>query len=302
MLALFEQVFILFIFATIGYFLCKQNIVSFENSKILSSLLVYVFLPFNTFRTFANNFTIEYISQRYNMILVSLIIVLLILVISSFILKKLTNNTYEKHIYEYSLIVPNYAYMGYPLAESLLGSAGLMNIMIFALPVTIYIYTVGFAVLTKRGLELKKILSPTMISVILGMIVGLLQIPVPGTITTILNNASSCMGPVGMLLTGIVISEFRMKEFVENVNIYIITLMRLVIIPLVTGIILGTVSGQELTRTAVLFLSLPCGLNTIIFPKMVEENCKTGAGLALVSNILGCLTIPILLSVFNIGV
>lgn len=301
MLVLFEQVFILFMFAAIGYFLCKRNIVSFENSKILSSLLVYVFLPFNTFRTFAKNFTVEYISERYDMILVSLAIVLVILLISPFMLKKMTKENYERHIYKYSLVVPNYAYMGYPLAESLLGSAGLMNIMIFALPVTVYIYTIGFAVLTKRGIELKKIFSPTMVAVIVGMIAGLLQIPMPHPVTTILTNASNCMGPVGMLLTGIVISEFKLKEILGNLNVYIITLMRLVVIPVIAGILLRAISGQELTQIAVLFLALPCGLNTIIFPKMVDENCKIGAGLALVSTMLACITIPVLLSIFNIG-
>jgi len=273
MLVLFEQVFILFMFAAIGYFLCKRNIVSFENSKILSSLLVYVFLPFNTFRTFAKNFTVEYISERYDMVLVSLAVVLLIMLFAPFIIKRMTKDSYERHIYKYSLIVPNYAYTGYPLAESLLGSAGLMNIMIFALPVTVYIYTIGFAVLTKRGMQLKKIFSPTMIAVILGMVAGLLQIPIPRTITTILTNASSCMGPVGMLLTGIVISEFKIKDILGNVNIYITTFMRLILIPVVTGLLLGLIGNRELTQIAVLFLALPCGLNTIIFPKMVEDGC-----------------------------
>lgn len=283
-----------------GYFLCKRSLVSFENSKILSSLLVYVFLPFNTFRTFANNFTVEYISQKYNMILTSLAVVLIIMALSPFLVNRLTKDSYEKHIYKYSLVVPNYAYMGYPLAENLLGSAGLMNIMIFALPVTVYIYTIGFAVLTKRGVELKKILSPTMVAVILGMIVGLLQIPIPGVVATILKNASSCMGPVGMLLTGIVISEFKLKEILGDVNIYIITIIRLIVVPAVVGAILRMFGVDELTQIAVLFLALPCGLNTIIFPKMVEENCKIGAGLALTSSVLACLTIPVLLTIFAI--
>lgn len=300
MLVLFEQVFILFIFSAMGYFLCKRSLVSFENSKILSSLLVYVFLPFNTFRTFANNFTVEYISQKYNMILTSLAVVLIIMALSPFLVNRLTKDSYEKHIYKYSLVVPNYAYMGYPLAENLLGSAGLMNIMIFALPVTVYIYTIGFAVLTKRGVELKKILSPTMVAVILGMIVGLLQIPIPGVVATILKNASSCMGPVGMLLTGIVISEFKLKEILGDVNIYIITIIRLIVVPAIVGAILRMFGVDELTQIAVLFLALPCGLNTIIFPKMVEENCKIGAGLALTSSVLACLTIPVLLTIFAI--
>ena len=300
MLVLFKQVFILFVFSAIGYFLCKKKLVSFENSKILSSLLVYVFLPFNTFRTFANNFTVEYISQKYNMILASLLIVILVMIFSPLLVNRLTKDSYEKHIYKYSLVVSNYAYMGYPLTESLLGAAGLMNIMIFALPVTVYIYTIGFAVLTKRGIELKKMLSPTMVAVILGMIVGLVQIPIPDVFATILNNASNCMGPVGMLLTGIVISEFKLKEILGDVNIYIITAVRLVVIPVVAGVVLKMLGMEDVTLIAVLFLGLPCGLNTIIFPKMVEENCKIGAGLALTSSVLACVTIPVLLTLFGI--
>ena len=260
-----------------------------------------LFIPCLALATFANNFTVEYISQKYNMILASLVIVILVMIVSPFLVNRLTKDSYEKHIYKYSLVVPNYAYVGYPLTESLLGSAGLMNIMIFALPVTVYIYTIGFAVLTKRGVELKKILSPTMVAVILGMIVGLVQIPMPDVVKTILNNASNCMGPVGMLLTGIVISEFKIKEILSNVNVYIITAVRLIVIPVVAGIVLNMLGMSDVTLIAVLFLGLPCGLNTIIFPKMVEENCKIGAGLALISSVLVCVTIPVLLTVFGIN-
>ena len=76
----------------------------------------------------------------------------------------------------------------------------------------------------------------------------------------------------------------------------------MILIPVIAGLVLGLIGNRELTQIAVLFLALPCGLNTIIFPKMVEENCKIGAGLALVSTTLACITIPVLMTVFNIGV
>ena len=61
----FEQVLILVVFVAVGYFLSKIKIVNSENSKILSTLLVYVFLPCNLFKTFIRNFNKEYISDNY---------------------------------------------------------------------------------------------------------------------------------------------------------------------------------------------------------------------------------------------
>lgn len=303
MSVIFEQVFILFVFVALGYLLCKTKIVSFQNSKILSALLVYVFLPFSTFKTFSKNLTVEYVSGKYQLIIVSLIFVFLTVFASKFLGKRITNDKYERSIYEYSLVVPNYAYMGYPLAEGLLGQVGLMNAMIFAIPVTVYIYTVGYARLTKSGMQFKRlILSPVLIAIVLGMFVGLTQIPVPNTVNTILNNASSCMGPVGMLLMGIVIAEFDFKSIIRNRNIYIITFLRLIVIPFVAGGILNIVCDKKIMQTVVMFYALPCGLNTVIFPKLVEENCKPGAGVAVVSNVLGCFTIPVILSIFRIGI
>jgi len=151
MLIIFEQVFILFIFAAVGYALCKCNMVNSGHSQILSKLLVYVFLPCNIFKTFAANFTHRYISEKYEIVISSLVLIIILAVVMHFVAKVFSEDKYERSIYEYSLVIPNYGYMGYALAEGLLGESGLMNLMIFALPVSCYTYMVGFSMLT-RGL------------------------------------------------------------------------------------------------------------------------------------------------------
>ena len=47
---------------------------------------------------------------------------------------------------------------------------------------------------------------------------------------------------------------------------------------------------------------MPCGMNTIVFPKLVGQDCRTGAGLACVTSILCCITIPLCLWLFGITV
>lgn len=55
---------------------------------------------------------------------------------------------------------------------------------------------------------------------------------------------------------------------------------------------------KQVVQTAVLYAALPCGLNTVIFPRLVDENCQIGASLALISAVLSCITVPVVLTMF----
>lgn len=301
MTSIFEQVFILFTFALAGYFLARRKLVNNAHTPLLSVLLVNIFLPCNIFKTFAANFNRSYIIEHYDIIIVSLIVISALAVIMSFFSRLFDKRKYEQKIYEYSLIIPNYGYMGYTLAESILGTAALLNSMMFAFPISFYTYTIGYCKLTKRELSFKKLFSPVIIAMLLGMVTGLSQITLPEIAANILGKASACMAPVSMLLTGIVVSEFDFKSLLKMKEIYIITLFRLVIIPIAIGFLLSLFCNRTVVQTAVVLYAMPCGLNTIVFPRLVGEDCSIGAGLALVSNVLACITIPLVFSLFNIG-
>ena len=110
------------------------------------------------------------------------------------------------------------------------------------------------------------------------------------------------MAPVSMLLTGIVISEFGIKNMLKDPRVYIISVLRLIFIPAAIGGALVLTGFREALPVAVLFYCMPCGLNTVVFVKNAGGNCEQGAGLALASNIFGCLTIPLILMLFGIQI
>lgn len=301
MFVIFSQVLILLIFVTIGFVLGKGKVVKTEHTKILSSLLVYVFLSCNIYKTFSARFSPAYIAANYRLLLISAAVVCVLLVAAHFTAKLFSKNKYERCVYEYSLAIPNYGYIGYALAEALFGQAGLMNFMTFAVPVSLYTYTFGFAKLTKQGASLKKLCNPVIISTVLGIAAGLSGFTVPDVLANVVDKASGCMAPVSMLLTGIVISGFPFKSMLSNVKGYGLVVLRLLGIPLLLGSILCLFCEKEVVQTAVLFYALPCGLNTVVFPRLVDENCQIGAGLALISTVLSCVTLPVVLTIFHIG-
>ncbi len=299
-MTVFEQVLILFSFVTLGYILSKTGKLDVKNSKILSAVLVNVVLPCNILKSFSERFTVDYLTQNYLMVTISLVL-LLVLAVAAFLGGKLfSKNKYVRKVYEYSLVVPNMGYMGYPLSQAMYGAAGLMDVMMFGIPILLYIYIYGYAILTKTGLKLKALLNPSIITMVLGMILGLSGFQMPELVSDILGKGSACMGPISMLLTGIVISEYNLKEILGDVRIYIMSALRLVVIPVIVGAVLHMFAAPEILRTAVLIYALPCGLNTVVFPKLVGENCKIGAGLALVSHLAACATIPLVFWLFKL--
>ena len=137
---------------------------------------------------------------------------------------------------------------------------------------------------------------------LLGIVTGLCALPIPDFIYSIMNDLSACMAPVSMLLAGIVISEFSFKSLLSDPAPYITSVLRLILIPLsVGGILLLVGAPKEVLTVAVLLFSMPCGLNTIVFPKSIDEDCRPGAGIALISSLFSCITVPIILSIFGIA-
>lgn len=296
----FEQVAILFIFALIGYLLSHFGVIDSKQSKLLSVLGVYVFLPCKVIKSFWQYFNTQYISEKYPFIIVSAIIVVCLVIVAHFLCRLFSKDSYERNIYNYSLIVPNFGYVGYALAESLFGGEALLNMIIFGLPISCYTYTEGFRILTGQDrVSLKKMINPMIIAVVLGAILGLSGSGMPSIVEKVLSMGGSCMSPIAMILVGVVVSEFSITRILSDWRNYVMSGLRLAVIPLIIVLAMIPFCSREMILSAVLCFAMPCGMNTVVFPKLVGKNCELGAGLAFVSGVLSLVTLTFWLNLIR---
>lgn len=298
MFVIFEQVLILFLFVLTGYALSKGKICNSDHVKLLSALVVYVFLPALSFRNFAARFTPEYLAEKYPLLLVSIGLLLLSIPLSKLTARLLTKHPYEQAIYRYTLTIPNFGYIGYALAESLYGSGTLLDVLIFALPMSFYTNSVGYCMLTSPGgkkFSPKQLLTPPTIAALVGCVIGLTRLKLPGVLDQCMEKASACAAPVSMLLTGIVISEFNLRELLTRKTAYLVVALRLLVTPLLVFGLLKLSNLSFALTAAVIIYSMPCGMNTIIFPRLVGEDCKLGASLVVIATLASLVTIPLCL-------
>jgi len=295
----FGKVLVLFIFILAGWLLSKSGLVDRSHSRILSALEVYVFLPCVSFNSFSQNCTLAYLSQKYPLILLSAVILSALWLLSHFAGKLFSKDAYERTVYAYSLLMPNYGFMGYALCGSLFGELALLDMMLFTLPLSVYVASAGFLSLTRRtgkDFKLRRLLTPSMIGILLGCLVGLPGIQLPSVITDVSQSAAGCMAPVAMLLTGIAISQFPLKELFRDKRNYLITAIRLIAVPLLLFGALKLLGLDSVLVTVMAAYAMPCGLNTVVYPKLIGENCKIGASLALISALASLITIPLCLN------
>ena len=295
---LFEQLFVLYLFVFLGWLLGRIKKDAAEKSGLLSFLLVNLFLPCKVFLNYATNFTVGYIQENYLTLFYSVGILLVLVFIGYVLPRLLTKHPYEQKVYSYNTSITNYAYFGYSLIEQVFGVAALNNFMVFCIPYSLYCYTFGVSKLLDKKLAIKSLLNTITVAMGLGILWGLLQLPLPGAVQTVMKNAGSCVGPLSMVLVGLVLSSFTLKDLIPNFSAVVFCLVRLLITPL---IVFGICKGLSLVVTlpeavypaAVLMACMPCGLNPVVFPKLIGQDCRLGAKLILLSSILSCATIPL---------
>jgi len=299
MAIILQQISVLYVFLLLGWMFGKVKKGLDAQTGILSFLTVSFFLPAKVFSTFSKNFTLSYLGEHYKTILIAVCFLAFLHFLGKFIAKFLHKDGYMRRIYEYSLTIPNYAYMGYALAESLFGEKGLTDLIVFCIPFSIYTYTVGYVKLTGNGKSLKRAVNPMTGAILLGILFGLFSIPLPGVVTTVLSSAAGCVGPITMLLTGITLSSYALgKVFSDKVS-YVVVFLRLVAIPALMFSICKLFGLSSVLPSALFMSSMPTGLNTIVFPKSVGEDPGPGARLAVLSHLLSILTLPFWLSLLQ---
>lgn len=323
MLIVFSKIIVLFAFISFGFIFTKLKKITPEHVKILSSLLVNLFLPFMVFKSFSRDFTVEYIKGKYPLLIACTVIVVVIYIISVFIARLFENkNKYNRDIYIYTFTVPNFGAVGYALAAALpvmisgeMVSGGYKSdVIVFSIPLCVFTYTVGISLLTKTKLNLKGLLNPIIFAMVLGSIFGLGGFSFPtfevagvdvDIISDILTHGENCVAPLGMMIVGITIAEYKFSDILGNLKIYIASLLRLIVIPLALGGVITILINFGIVGKDVLFCTLccyamPCGMNTVVFPKLISEDCRIGAGTAVISNSLCIITIPIIFHIFGL--
>lgn len=307
-----NQMAFLFSFILIGYILSKGKLIPDNAQATLSKLENYIFIPALVLGTFMDNFTVSTLSTAWRLLLFSLALALVAIGISMVVVRLCTKDKYVRSIFLYGLSFSNFGFMGNAIVSALFPDV-FLEYIIFTLPLWTLIYLWGVPVLLmgdhnkkmKLSQRLKSFLNPMFICMLIGMLIGLMNVKLPAFVSTAVSSAGSCMSPIAMLLTGMTIAKSKLGEIVKIKSVYVVSIFRLILYPLlfIGAGILVRMAGIHIEETfficALCALAMPLGLNTIVIPSAYGKDTKVASGMALISHLLGCITIPIIFALYQ---
>lgn len=309
------QMLMMAIFIATGFILHKTKILPENADVAMARLQVYVFSPAQALWAMSTHCTVKTFVDNSYLILFGLAIVLVLLLLSYpvsglFIKnpKKDPKIAYQRNVYKYALTFANYSYMGNFLILGLWGTEMLFKYSMFKLPMDILCSTWAIYILVPKDQSsgllknlVKGLVTPPIIAVIIGIAMGLLDLAkyIPDFMLTAFENASNCMGPNAMLIAGFAIGGYNFIELFKNKKVYILTALRLFVIPALLVIILRWFGAEaDIITFSLIAYAAPLGMNTIVFPATYGGETHTGASMVLISTILSVITIPILFYMF----
>ena len=298
---------VMFVCIAVGFLLRKLRLAPENTASVLSKLELYVFLPAQILVTFINYCTVETLRTQYRVVLYGVVAITLLIALGLLLARFFSKEKNERNIYLYSLIIANMGFLGNAIVPQIMGQEALYSYLLFCLPFSIVLYTWAINLLIPEGKGEKKSIwkrlkHPTLIAIAVGIVLGLTGVGkvMPKFVNTTLTNLSGCMGPVAMLLTGFVIGGYKLTDLLKNKKVYIISFLRLLVLPSMTVAVLTLLGADKMTALLGMFATgAALGLNTVVIPAAYDGDTRTGAAMAMISHVGAIVTIPLLYALFT---
>ena len=286
----------LFLLIVIGVFSKRKNILPKEANTVLTDFLINIILPCNIINSFRAELKIEVLINFVRIFLLAFGIQIFAIIINNFLYR---NQSEERQkVLKYATVISNAGFMGMAVVEGVFGMTGAMYASISLISQRALLWSAGLAYFTKADSKkelFKKILThPCLVSVYIGLILMIFQIPLPDFLGRTIRSVGNTTTPVSMILIGLILGEIKdLQKFITK-TVMFYTTIRLVILPLIVFLV-GKFFGFDniLIGVQVLITGMPAASTTAILAGKYNGDVEFATKCILVSSALSMITIPI---------
>lgn len=295
---LIGQMFLMALYMMVGYGLYKQKKLNVTGCGQLGTLLIYIVLPCTIAKSFIMDFSEEKLYGLAIAFLLSLMALIVSIVIAKICFKK------QSAILVFSAAFSNAGFIGIPLAQAAYGEEGVFYISSFVALLNILQWTYGVYIMTgdRQNIKFTTIMkNPIIVSLFLGIILFITQVELPDIVLKGLTGISAMNAPLAMIILGAYLGQIDVKEMFRDKKLYECALVRLVFIPIVTGVILIFMKriNPVIAGTILIAVVTPTGSNVAIFAKQYDCDYLYATGTVCLSTIISLVTIPLMIGLYG---
>ena len=303
-LLLMEEIIKLFVIMFMGYEVVKAGLMKSSESKSVSVIMVYLVIPC----VILNAFQVEYTPDVQKGLLLAcaaaVAVHILFLLLTAILKKPLHLDVIERA----TIIYSNAGILVIPLVQELLGQEYVIYSSAYIAVQLILIWTHCKNMLCEEDkLEWKKVLlNVNIISIIAGVVLFIFRIQFPSGAQDVLNMMNNMIGPLGMLLAGMVIAEAPLKTVFTRKRSYLSAALRLFIYPVfVLGLmkVIQTFASiqdsKQILLTVYLASITPACATVTSMAQLYDKDAAYSSSLYVLTTLLSIATMPVMVGLFE---
>lgn len=302
-LILGQQVLIMLVYLVVGMIAYKTKIVTYEQSKGMSSMLMYVLSPCMLLKAFKMDYQQEKLMGLLFAALATLITAVFLIVVARYLFYRKKTETVL--IDRSSVPYTNSGYLAIPLISATLGQEAVFYSCGYLMVFNFFVWTQCLRQMSggKAAIDIKTILlNPNLIAIVIGIVLFMSNLKLPYILDTAVSGFGNMVGPVALFIIGITLATSNLKEIFFNKRAYWVCLVRLVLAPALLilffkliGINNWIANGDIIINTVLITSFAPVAVIVTIFAQKYDLKADYASQLVSLSTLLCIITMPLML-------
>ena len=297
--ALLTKMVIFVVLMVIGYIGARTKLLNSEFTKAASKLTLNVFMSATILNSVIANPPQLSGAELARVMLACFVSIGFGYLLSALIVRLLPFQRERKPLMELLISVTNTMFIGVPVAEPVFGSQAVFYIAMSCIPFNVFLYTYGVWRMNQSGervkLNWKDMVSVPLIATMAALLIFVLNIPMPGVIKELCSTLSAATMPMSMIVIGSSLGRVSLLDAFKEKNLYFVSLVRLVLVPLLTLPVLRLITADPVLLGAMVIIACcPSGIVVTVLAIQYGRDAEYTSKGILLDTVLSMVTLPAL--------
>jgi len=295
MQVIISQLAVLFIIIALGFAASKLKALPSEAGKVLTKTVLNVTLPCTMLFSSVGGGLEVTGTESFFFLLVSLLALCIASVIAVVASRLMRGNKSDFGLLACMTAFANVGFMGFPMAQAVFGPDAAFYVALNMIPFQLVSYSVGPLLISGKSgsFDPKVLITPALITSVCMIPLVAFGVKAPGIIVDVLRLTSSITTPCSMLIIGITLAQIPLKDIFSQWRLYPLTLIKLVIIPIATWLVLRLFITDTLMLGVLVVLSaMPTAAIVTMFAIEHKGNEHLASSGIFLTTLLSGLTVP----------
>ena len=291
-----NQTLIMLILIGIGVICAKTKLISEASNKDLSKFVLQVVNPVVIFMSYQKPYKAELAKNLLLTFVISVAAMAGLIILSYVFVRRKDKREFE--IERFSSVYSNCGFMGIPLVSALFGDEGVFYLTAFITVFNLIVWTHG-VILISGEKDFKQVVkvfySPTIISIILGLITFFFEIRIPDTAASALGFIKDVNTPMALIVSGVTMAGTNVPKLLKNYRVYYVCFLKLLVMPLILAVPLALVGvlDSKVGMTVLVAASAPPAAMCTLLSIRYGKNSIYASEIFTAGTILSVVTLPL---------